>query len=194
MELVDEQDHIRILRHLVDDGFQPLLEISSILRSCHDRTHVQRDESLVGKHRWDISRNYLDGNAFHYGGFADSRVADQHRIVLSAASQNLDHALDFCFSSNERIELSFACSLGYVVSELLERGDALYFLTIFAHRSDPYLRNFFFSFFFRLIFSSVKHFVPVEVAEYVSVFDAGVLQIGASIRSSSLAEGKEQVL
>ena len=152
MEFVDEQDYVRILRYLVDDGFEPLLEISAILCSCHDRTHVQRDESLVGKHRWDISRNYLDGNAFHYGGFADSRVADQHRVVLSAASQNLDHALNFGFSSNERIELPFACSLGYVVAELLKRGDALDFLAIFAHRSDPDLRNFFFSFFFRLIF------------------------------------------
>ena len=175
MELVNEQDYIRILRHLVDDGFQPLLEISSILRSCHDRTHVQRNESLVGKHRRDVSCNYLDSNAFHYGGFADSRVADQHRVVLSAASQNLDHALNFGFSSNERIELPFACSLGYVVAELLKRGDALDFLAIFAHRSEPDLRNFFFALVLRFLFSSVKHFVPVKVAEYVSVFDARVL-------------------
>ena len=86
MEFVDEQDHIRILRHLVDDGFQPLLEISAVLCSGDNRTHIQRDESLVCKYRRDISRNYLDGNAFHNGRFADSGVSDQHRVVLSATS------------------------------------------------------------------------------------------------------------
>ena len=45
--------------------------------------------------------------AFDDGGFADARLADQHRIVLGTAGQDLDDAADFLVAADHRVELAF---------------------------------------------------------------------------------------
>ena len=71
---------------------------------------------------------------FDDGGLADAGLADQHRIVLGAARQHLDHAADLVVAADHRIELALARELGQVAAVALERlvrglgilvGDAL---------------------------------------------------------------------
>ncbi len=59
--------------------------------------------------------------AFDDRGLADARLADQHRIVLGAAGQNLDGAADFLVTTNDRIELAVARGLGQITGIFLER-------------------------------------------------------------------------
>ena len=59
--------------------------------------------------------------AFGDGGLADAGLADQHRIVLGAAGQNLDGAADFLVAADHRIELAVARRLGEVAGIFLER-------------------------------------------------------------------------
>ena len=47
------------------------------------------------------------GQAFDDGGLADARFTDEGGVVLGAASQNLDHTLNFLFAANDRVELVF---------------------------------------------------------------------------------------
>ena len=72
--------------------------------------------------------------AFDDGGLADAGLADQHRVVLGAARQHLDHAADLVVAADDRIELALARQLGEVAAVALERlvrrlgilaGDAL---------------------------------------------------------------------
>src|SRR5579872_2786259 len=49
---------------------------------------------------------------------ADSGLADQHRIVLGAAAQDLDHALELEVAADERIERSVDGGLGQVTGKL----------------------------------------------------------------------------
>ena len=56
--------------------------------------------------------------AFDDGGLADARLADQHRIVLGAAAQDLDHALQFVVAPDQRIEQTVHRGLGQVAAEL----------------------------------------------------------------------------
>ena len=48
-------------------------------------------------------------------------VKGEIRVVLPSSTQDLDHSLDLVFAAYERVKLAFACCLGDVVSELLER-------------------------------------------------------------------------
>src|SRR5215471_19108471 len=43
---------------------------------------------------------------FHNSGLAHARLADQHWIVLGAAAQDLDDALDLAFAADQRVKLA----------------------------------------------------------------------------------------
>ena len=52
---------------------------------------------------------------------ADARVADQHRVVLRAPREHLDHAADLLVAADHRVELPGLRGRGEVAAELLER-------------------------------------------------------------------------
>ena len=54
-------------------------------------------------------------------GLADARLADQHRVVLRAAREDLDHATDLLVAADHGIELALLGGLGQVAAELRER-------------------------------------------------------------------------
>ena len=59
--------------------------------------------------------------AFYDGGLAHARFADQHRIVLGAAAQDLNHPLQFLIASDQRIELAVHGGLRQVAAELTQQ-------------------------------------------------------------------------
>ena len=74
------------------------------------------------------------GQAFDDGGLADAGLADQHRVVLGAAGENLDDAADLFVAADHRIELALRGELGQIAAVFFERfvggfgilrGDAL---------------------------------------------------------------------
>ena len=93
VQLVDEDDGVLILHQLFHDGLQALFKLAAILGAGHDQRKVQRQDALVGEER----RNFAIGDAlrqaFDDGSLAYARLADQHWIVLGAAAENLNHAL-----------------------------------------------------------------------------------------------------
>ena len=54
-------------------------------------------------------------------GLADARLADQHRVVLGSAAEDLDDAADLLVAADDRIELALAGERGQVAAVLLER-------------------------------------------------------------------------
>ena len=58
--------------------------------------------------------------AFGDRGLADARLADERRIVLGAARQDLDDALDLLLATDHRVELAGAGGLGEVDAELVD--------------------------------------------------------------------------
>ena len=60
--------------------------------------------------------------AFDDGRLAHAGFAEQHRIVLRAAAENLDDALDFILAADDRVHLAFAGDFRQVAAKGLERG------------------------------------------------------------------------
>ncbi len=60
--------------------------------------------------------------AFDDRRLADAGLADQHRIVLGAARQNLDRAADFVVAADDRIELALAGFAGQIAGIFLQRS------------------------------------------------------------------------
>ena len=55
--------------------------------------------------------------AFDDGGLADAGFAEQHRIVLRAAAENLDDALDFVLPADDRVQLALLRQFRQVAAE-----------------------------------------------------------------------------
>ncbi len=61
------------------------------------------------------------GQAFDDGRFAHARFADEGRVVLGAAGQDLDDALDFALAANDRVELVVFGQGGEVGGKLIHQ-------------------------------------------------------------------------
>ncbi len=77
------------------------------LRSFEPLGHVAGDDALR--------------EPFGDRGLADAGLADQHRVVLRAAAEDLDHAADLLVAADHRIELAGLGGLGEVAAELRQR-------------------------------------------------------------------------
>ena len=61
------------------------------------------------------------GESLHDGGLADAGLADQHRVVLGAPLQDLDHAADLVVAPDHRVELALTRAVGEVERVLFQR-------------------------------------------------------------------------
>ena len=108
MDFVDEQDGFFLLLELLHHGFQALFKITTIPRTRQQSTHVERpDDGFVQDFRRFAVDNLL-GQAFGNGRLAHARVADEDRIVLAAAAEHLDAAIDFHVTADQRVDLAGA--------------------------------------------------------------------------------------
>ena len=122
VELVDEQDDLALrVGDFLQDRLQPLFELAAVLRAGDERAHVERDDALVLQALRHVAAHDAAGEAFDDRGLADAGLADEHRIVLRAARQHLDHAPNFLVAADHRIELALARQLGEVAAVPFER-------------------------------------------------------------------------
>ena len=122
MDLVDEDDQaVRVLGDLVDHALQAFLELAPVLRAGDHPRHVERHQALAGERLGHVVVDDPLGDALHDRGLADAGVAEQHRVVLRAAREDLDRLLDLIGPADHGIELPLAGLLREVSAVLVER-------------------------------------------------------------------------
>jgi hypothetical protein len=135
VQLVDEENQLAGgVLHLGEDGLQPLLELTAVLRAGEHRPDVERPDALALQSLGHVARHDPLREPLDDRSLADAGVADQHRVVLRAPREHLDHAADLLVAADDRVQLSLLGELGEIAAELLERlvgalgilrGDAL---------------------------------------------------------------------
>ncbi len=109
VQLVDEQNHVAAGGlDFAQHRLEPIFELAAKLGAGDQRAHVERDHALVLQALRHVALDDPQGQPFGDGGLADARLADQHRIVLGAPREDLDHAADFLVAADHRIELALA--------------------------------------------------------------------------------------
>ena len=121
VQLVDEDDGILRLHQFLHDGLEALFELAAILGAGDDQREIESEDALVGEERRNFAVGDALGQSFDDGSFADAGLADQHRIVLGAAAENLDDAIDFAFAADQRIELAVHGGLGQIARKFREQ-------------------------------------------------------------------------
>ncbi len=122
VQLVDEEDDLagRVL-DLREHGLEPLLELASVLGTRQQSADVQRPDALALQTFGHVAGDDALGEPFDDGGLADAGLADEHRVVLRAPRENLDHASDLLVATDDRIELARLGECGQIAPVLLER-------------------------------------------------------------------------
>ena len=106
VQLVDEQDRVVRVAQLFDDLLEPLLELAAVLGAGDERADVERQDALVEQRLGHVAGDDALGQALGDGRLADARLADQRRVVLGPAAQDLDDALDFLLAADDRVDLA----------------------------------------------------------------------------------------
>src|SRR3989338_772243 len=105
VDLVDEEHHFAFgALDLLHDGFETLLELAAIFRPGDERSRVKRCELLSFERFRHVAACDTLGEPFRDRGFADTRFADQYRIIFRAAGEDLDDAADLVIASDDRVE------------------------------------------------------------------------------------------
>src|SRR5689334_857689 len=135
VELVDEQDDVAALGDLLHHLLQALLELAAVLRARDQRCEVERVDLLVLEDVRNLVRRDPRRQALDHGGLADAGLADQHRVVLRPAREDLHHPLDLGLATDDRVELALLGLLRQVAAELVEELRALALLARAALRA-----------------------------------------------------------
>ena len=98
--------------HFLEDGLEALLEFAAELGPGDQGAHVEGDDALVLEPLRHVAADDALGQPLDDGRLADARLADQDRVVLGAARQDLDDAADFLVAADDRIELALARRAG----------------------------------------------------------------------------------
>ena len=121
VELVDEEDDVAALGDLLHHLLQPLLELAAVLRAGDQGGQVERVDLLVLEQLGHLAAGDPRGEALDDRGLADPGLAEQHRVVLLAAGEDLHDPLDLGLAADHRVELALGGELGQVAAELVEQ-------------------------------------------------------------------------
>ena len=122
VQLVDEQDDVLGAADFVHHRLDALLELAAVLRAGDHQREVERDDFLVAEQLRHVAGGDFLGEAFDDRGLADAGFADEHRIVLRAAAEHLNDALDFALAADHRIDLALLRELREVAAKGAQRG------------------------------------------------------------------------
>ena len=124
VDLVDEQHDVAAGADLLEHLLEALLEVTAVARAGHQGAEVERVDLLVLERLGHVALDDVLGQALDDRGLADAGLADEDRVVLRAARQDLHDALDLLLAPDDRVELALAGGLGEVAAELVEHQRA----------------------------------------------------------------------
>src|SRR5712692_7779363 len=130
VQLVDEENDVAALHDLLHDLLQALLEFAAVLRAGDERCKVEGVDLLALEQLGLLPRGDALREPFDDGGLADAGLADQHRVVLLTAREDLHDALDLGLTSDDGVELALGGLLREVAAELVEQLGGLRLLAL----------------------------------------------------------------
>ncbi len=120
VQLVDEQDDVAAGVDLLEDLLEAFLEVAAVTAACDQRTEVERVELLVLERLGHLAVDDGLRQSLDDGGLADAGLADQNRVVLGAAAQDLHDPLDLFLAPDDGVEFALGGGRGQVSAELVE--------------------------------------------------------------------------
>ena len=110
MQLINKEDNLAIaLLNLSQNSFQTLFELTSVLGTGYQCTHIQRINLLVLQAIRYITLHNTLCQSFDNCGFTNTGFTDQYRIILRLTRKNTDNITNLCITADDRIHLLGPC-------------------------------------------------------------------------------------
>jgi hypothetical protein len=121
VQLVNEHDGAALVGgDVLQHRLESLFELAAILGAGEQHGHVERKDAFVLERLGNFAIDDALREPLDDRGLAHARLADQHRVVLGTALENLDGAADFVVAADDRVELALARALGEIDGVFLE--------------------------------------------------------------------------
>src|SRR5690606_27524178 len=118
---VEERDELAFgLPARLEYALEPLLELAAVLGPGDHRAEIESDDALVLQTLGNVAGGDPTGETLDDGGLADTRLADEDRVVLGPPRQDLDDTADLVVPADDRVELALTGNRGEVAPVLLE--------------------------------------------------------------------------
>ena len=112
VQLVDKENDLPIgLLHGIQHCLQTFLKFTSVLGTGNEGTHIQGEDLLILQRIRHIALYDPLSQTLNCRRLADTRITDQHRIILGLPGQDPDDVTDLCVPANDRIQLLIPCPL-----------------------------------------------------------------------------------
>ncbi len=122
VQLIDEEDHGAVRRRdLLEHRLEAVLELAAILAAGDHRAEVERDHALVLEALGHVAGRDPLGEPLGDRGLTDTRLADEHGVVLGPPGEHLDDPANLVVTADHRVELAATRRVGQVAAVLLER-------------------------------------------------------------------------
>ena len=105
MDLVDEEDGVRVVLKPFEHRFKTLLEVTAVLGSGQQGPHVERIDVGLGQDLGHVALDHLACQTLGDRRLADARFSNQQRVVLAAAAKGLDDPFELLVAADQRIDL-----------------------------------------------------------------------------------------
>ncbi len=108
VDFVDEEHRIGVVFKLGHHGFETLFEVAAIAGARQKRAHIERENRGFGENLGGLAVDDFACKPLGDGGFTNAGITDQKRVVLAAAAQHLNAALDLAGAADQRIDIALA--------------------------------------------------------------------------------------
>ena len=190
VELVNEQDQVRVLRGFFDDGLEAFFKIAPVFGTGHYGGDIQGKDAFFCQRGGDVAGGDALGDTLHNGAFSHAGLADEHGVVLFAPAQNLDDAGNFRVAAYHRVQLALAGCPGEVIGKLL--NVQLFLLCGFLFRSLGGLFGVLLV--LRLLLLRAQKAFVFHVGQEASIVYPVRAQVHLSVALRGAAQGQEQML
>ena len=121
VQFVDEEHDLPVrFLDFLEHGLEPVFELAAVLGAGQHRAEVERDDSLVAQALGHVAGDDAAGEAFDDSGLAHAGLADEHRIILCPAAEDLNDAANLLVAADDGVELAAAREIGEVLGVFFE--------------------------------------------------------------------------
>ena len=132
VNLVNKQDDIPLLLDLLNKSLDSALKLSSELRTCDQRGHVQQIDLLVFQVERHVTGCDAERDTLRNGGLADARLTDQAGIVLLSAGEDLNHARNLGITPDHAVHQAVFRTLAEIRAVAVQIFQFFFALPLFA--------------------------------------------------------------
>ena len=131
MNFINKEDDVARGLDLTEQALDPLFELAPELGAGHEAGQIEQENFLVLQAHGDVALGDPLRDALSDGRLADARLADEAGVVLLAAAQNLNRAVNFAVAAHDVVQPALPGLAGQILTIGIEEFAAGRLLAVF---------------------------------------------------------------